>query len=85
MVMLVTSVITTLCTAGVAFYLRFLFALCKECTPRWLNYRNPARLRLEEKSTSKRLPFKTRHSHAALQISEIPLNKNFHELRRDRA
>jgi hypothetical protein len=28
--MLLTPVITMLCTAGVVFYLRFLFALCKE-------------------------------------------------------
>jgi hypothetical protein len=29
--MLVMSVMTVLCTAGVAFYLRFLVALCREC------------------------------------------------------
>ena len=34
--MLITSTITLLCTAGVAFYLRFLVALGKECKPRWL-------------------------------------------------
>jgi len=83
--MLLISVITTMCTAGVAFYLRFLFALCKEFTPRWINYRKPPQLRLEEKRTGKRLPFKSRHSHAAIQITEIVLNTNFHELRRDRA
>jgi hypothetical protein len=33
--MLITPVITLLCTAGIAFYLRFLLALCNECRPRW--------------------------------------------------
>jgi len=28
--MLVTAIMTTLCTAGIVFYLRFLVALCKE-------------------------------------------------------
>jgi len=83
--MLVISVVTTLCTAGVAFYLRFLFALCKEITPRGISYRNAFRMRLEEKWTGKTLPSKPRHSHAALQITEIPLNINFDELRKDRA
>jgi hypothetical protein len=29
--MVVTTVMTVLCSVGVAFYLRFLVALCKEC------------------------------------------------------
>ncbi len=41
--MLLIPAMTVLCTAGVAFYLRFLFALCKECRPRrsgyWLRLR----------------------------------------------
>ena len=32
--MFVTGVMTVLCTAGIAFYVRFLVALCKECKPR---------------------------------------------------
>jgi len=32
--MFVTAAITLLCTAGVAFYARFLAALCRECKPR---------------------------------------------------
>jgi hypothetical protein len=36
--MLITSVMTLVCTAGIAFYLRFLVALCKECKPRWLGF-----------------------------------------------
>jgi hypothetical protein len=82
--MLLISVITTPCTAGIAFYLRFFFALCKELTPRWISNRKPPHLRLERKWSGKRLPSKPRHSRAALQITEVPLNLNFHELRRDR-
>jgi hypothetical protein len=39
--MLVTGAITVLCAAGVAFYARFLVALCKECKPRryWVRLR----------------------------------------------
>jgi hypothetical protein len=29
---------TVLCTAGIAFYVRFLVALCKECKPRSVGY-----------------------------------------------
>jgi hypothetical protein len=36
--MLVTGLVTLLCTAGVAFYVRFLVALCKECKPRRIGY-----------------------------------------------
>jgi hypothetical protein len=36
--MVVTAVMTALCTGGVAFYVRFLFALCKECTHRRICY-----------------------------------------------
>ena len=32
--MFVMGVWTVLCTAGIAFYVRFLVALCKECKPR---------------------------------------------------
>ena len=35
---MVTGLVTLLCTAGVAFYVRFLVALCKECTPRRIGY-----------------------------------------------
>ena len=33
--MFVVVVMTVVCTAGIVFYVRFLFALCKECTPYW--------------------------------------------------
>jgi hypothetical protein len=32
------SLMTVLCAAGVAFYLRFLVAVCKECKPRSTGY-----------------------------------------------
>jgi hypothetical protein len=82
--MLAISVLTTLCTAGIAFYVRFLLALCKECAPRWISPHKPRRLRFEEIRASKQQPSPPRHSRAALQITEIPLN-SFHELRKDRA
>jgi len=36
--MFVTAVMTVLCTAGIAFYVRFLVALQKECKPRSIGY-----------------------------------------------
>jgi hypothetical protein len=36
--MVVMAVMTTLCTAGIVFYLRFLVALCKECKRSWIGY-----------------------------------------------
>ena len=33
-----TVVMTVLCTAGIAFYVRFLVALCKERKPRLIGY-----------------------------------------------
>ena len=46
--MLAISVLTTLCTAGIAFYVRFLLALCRECAPRWISRPKSRRLRWEE-------------------------------------
>jgi hypothetical protein len=36
--MFATAVMAVLCTAGIAFYVRFLVALCKECKPRSIGY-----------------------------------------------
>jgi hypothetical protein len=36
--MFVTAIMTVVCTASVAFYLRFLVALCRECKPRPIGY-----------------------------------------------
>ena len=46
--MLVTPVMTVLCTAGIAFYARFLVALCKEYKPRRIGYWVRLRLRSGE-------------------------------------
>ena len=43
--MFVMGAWTVLCTAGIAFYVRFLVALCKECKPRVIGYW--VRLRLD--------------------------------------
>jgi hypothetical protein len=36
--MVVLTVWTVLCTTAIAFYLRFLVALCKECKPSLIGY-----------------------------------------------
>ena len=36
--MFVTAVMTVLCMAGIAFYVRFVVALCKECKPHSIGY-----------------------------------------------
>lgn len=36
--MFVTDLMTVLCTAGIAFYVRFLVALSQECKPRRIGY-----------------------------------------------
>ena len=36
--MFLKTVMTLLCTAGIAFYVRFLVALCKERQPRSIGY-----------------------------------------------
>jgi hypothetical protein len=36
--MFVIALMTVLCTSGVAFYVRFLVALCRECKPRPIGY-----------------------------------------------
>jgi len=36
--MFVMAAMTLLCTAGIAFYTRFLVALCKECKPWRIGY-----------------------------------------------
>ena len=36
--MVVMAIVTTVCTVGVAFYLRFLVALCKELRVHWIGY-----------------------------------------------
>jgi hypothetical protein len=36
--MLIMPMVATLCASGIAFYIRFLVALCKECKPRRIGY-----------------------------------------------
>jgi hypothetical protein len=43
--MFLEAVMMLLCAAGIAFYVRFLVALCKECKPRSIGYW--VRLRLD--------------------------------------
>lgn len=64
--------ITTLCTAGAAFYLRFLLALSQECKPRWSNRHQPPQVRLVKGFTAQHPPTQSRY--CALQITEITPN-----------
>jgi hypothetical protein len=36
--MFVMAAMTVMCTASIAFYVRFLVALCRECKPRPIGY-----------------------------------------------
>jgi len=36
--MVLMAVMTAVCTASIAFYVRFLVALCKECKRSWIAY-----------------------------------------------
>jgi hypothetical protein len=45
--MLAIAAMTMLCTGAIAFYLRFLFALFRECKHHWIGYL--VRLRKESK------------------------------------
>jgi len=79
--MFVIPAVVMLSTAGVAFYARFLYALCKEYRPRRIRRRG-SRFRLEKRLTIQPLPPGDHHSRAASQVVEIPLNRNLPELRR---
>ena len=46
--MLAMAVMTALCTSGIAFCVRFLVALSKECKPRLIGYRVCLRLGARE-------------------------------------
>jgi len=83
--MLTKYVITVLCAGGTAFYLRFLFALWKECGPRFTRQGRPKppRLRLQRISEHGELPFEISRPNAALQITEIPHHTTFRILRGD--
>ncbi len=63
--MFVTGVMTVLCTAGIAFYVRFLVALCKECKPRRIGYWVRLRLSSGENAIAKLLQRKNPVTRAA--------------------
>jgi hypothetical protein len=50
--MIALSAISILCVAGIAFYVRFLVALCKECKPQfafyWVRLRDGSEEELEQ-------------------------------------
>ncbi len=46
--MFAMAAMTVLCTAGIAFYVRFLVALCKECKPRRIGFWVRMRLASDE-------------------------------------
>jgi hypothetical protein len=50
--MFVTAIMTVVCTASSAFYVRFLVALCKECKPRSIGYWVRLRLGSGEDTTA---------------------------------
>lgn len=50
--MFVITAMTVLCTASIAFYTRFLVALCKECEPRRIGYWVRLRLGSSEDAVS---------------------------------
>jgi len=85
--MLLTPVITMLCTAGVVFYLRFLFALCKEGNLRLIEFSKRLRPGFREaveveveriRSTNKRNP------QPVMWRIEIKPNGTFKQFGKDR-
>jgi hypothetical protein len=83
--MLVTSVITMLCTAGVVFYLRFLFALCKEGKFRLIEYRKRLRPSFCEAVPVERVRSTTKpHPQPVMRRIEIKPNGSFEQFGKDR-
>src|ERR1039458_4019693 len=78
--MFVTAAITLVCTAGVSFYVRFLVALCKECSLHRIGYW--VRLRL---NTAKRRSLGGRSGQSQwLALPENGLNSDCSSSRRVR-
>ena len=63
--MFATGLMTLLCTAGIAFYVRFLVALCKECKPGPIGYWVRLRLGSGENAISELQKRKTPVTRAA--------------------
>jgi hypothetical protein len=81
--MLAMSAITMFCTAGVAFYVRFLLALWKEIKPGLIAYWRLLRTGFEQKVTAVTPRPKLRPSRVALRRVEAALNATFEELGKD--
>ena len=83
--MLVTSVIAMLCTAGVVFYLRFLFALCQEGKFRLIESRKRLRPSFREAVPVERVrPTNKRYPQPVMRRIEIKPNGTFEQLGKDR-
>ena len=63
--MLVMAIMTLLCTAGVAFYLRFLGALCRESKSQLIGYWIRLRLDSGENAVTELHPQKSSMTRAA--------------------
>jgi hypothetical protein len=81
--MLAMSVITTLCAAGVAFYLRFLYALWKEMKPGLIEFSRRFRPRLGRNVAPGLTRSNRTRPREALRLIEVKRNTAFEELRKD--
>ena len=82
--MLLTPVITMLCTAGVVFYLRFLFALCKERNLRLIEFNKRLRPRFRETVPVELRSTNKRHPQPVMRRIEIKPNGTFEQFGKDR-
>lgn len=83
--MLATPVITILCTVGVGFYLRFLFALCKDCRPRlFKSFRRLTTAFLQEATAQPIRTSNRANEFPVLETVEVQINSIFQGLRKDR-
>ncbi len=83
--MLLTPVITMLCTAGVVFYLRFLFALCKEGNLRLIEFSKRLRPGFHEVARVERLrSTNKRNPQLVMRRIEIKPNGTFEQFGKDR-
>jgi len=82
--LLITSAMALICTAGVAFYLRFLVALWKECKPRWLAFSKHLRPVSGGHSAPILRPTDNHVArHSAVKLTKINLNALLEESRKE--
>jgi hypothetical protein len=81
--MLLMPVITTLCTAGVAFYFRFLSALWKEMKAGLNGFFRRCQPGLGIDVTPGLSPYKMPRARGTLRLIEVKPNAKFEELRKD--